>query len=93
MKSKLFPYSDVDILVLMSDEINKSDKRKLKIHHSSMILDSKLCHVRQTANAFMKKDVTVCTNLIEARRLWGNEENISKLKKISINQIQKNSLI
>ena len=36
-----------------------------------------------------KKDVTVCTNLIESRRLWGIEENILKLKKIFINQIQK----
>ena len=29
-----------------------------------------------------KKDVTVCTNLIESRRLWGNEENVLKLKDI-----------
>ena len=84
-RKELFPYSDVDILVLTSDEINESDKEKIE-KFITALWDIGLeigVSVRTNSECISeaKKDVTVCTNLIEARRLWGNEENILKLKK------------
>ena len=84
-RKELFPYSDVDILVLTNDEINKSDKEKIE-KFITALWDIGLeigVSVRTNSECISeaKKDVTVCTNLIEARRLWGNEENILKLKK------------
>ena len=84
-RKELFPYSDVDILVLTIDEINNSDKEKIE-KFITALWDIGLeigVSVRTNSECISeaKKDVTVCTNLIESRRLWGNEENILKLKK------------
>ena len=84
-RKELFPYSDVDILVLTIDDINNSDKEKIE-KFITALWDIGLeigVSVRTNSECISeaKKDVTVCTNLIESRRLWGNEENILKLKK------------
>ena len=75
-RGELFPYSDVDLLILLPEAGNAISNQKverligllwdigLAVGHSVRTLDE--CIEEAT------KDVTVQTNLIESRRLAGN---------------------
>jgi len=70
-RAALFPYSDVDVLVLLPDEMNDDDREKasdlvsrlwdvgLELGHSARSIDECIAEGAQ--------DITVQTNLIEAR--------------------------
>src|SRR6185436_20512864 len=75
-RAALFPYSDVDVLVLLPDEMNDDDREKasdlvsrlwdvgLELGHSARSIDECIAEGAQ--------DITVQTNLIEARWIVGS---------------------
>lgn len=85
-RGELFPFSDVDVLILIDQEPDDANTAKLEnfcgsgwdigleIGHSVRTLDQ--C-VEEAA-----KDITVQTALVESRILSGNIKYFNKLKKI-----------
>ena len=83
-RKELFPYSDVDILIIFEKEISKDEQDSisqfvtncwdlgLKIGHS-------VRNIKETKYEF-KKDITTATNLIESRFLVGSISVFNKLK-------------
>ena len=83
-RKELFPYSDVDILIIFEKEISKDEQDSisqfvtncwdlgLKIGHS-------VRNIKETKYEF-KKDITTATNLIESRFIVGSISVFNKLK-------------
>jgi [protein-PII] uridylyltransferase len=81
-RSELFPYSDVDLLILISSENDQELNRKIEVM-VSLFWDIGLAvghSVRSLKECLeeAKKDVTVLTNLIESRFLVGNQQLFSQ---------------
>lgn len=75
-RNELHPYSDVDILLLTPDVIDKEQEQKI-CTFITQLWDVRLdigSSVRSIAECIEqgKKDVTIATNLIEARLICGN---------------------
>ncbi|WP_372660583.1 nucleotidyltransferase domain-containing protein, partial [Hydrogenophaga sp.] len=86
-RGELFPYSDVDVLVLMPDGIQPETDPKLKLRLESFIgscWDAGLeigSSVRTSADCLAEaaRDVTVQTSLLEARLVAGGKKQFSEL--------------
>jgi len=84
-RAALFPYSDVDVLVLLPDEMNDADREKasdlvsrlwdvgLELGHSARSIDECVAEGAQ--------DITVQTNLIEARWIVGSTHLYQRFSK------------
>ncbi len=80
-RGELFPYSDIDLLILLPEQFDEADNQKiealigllwdigLNVGHSVRSL--------QECIEEAKNDVTVQTNLLEARYLIGNKANFA----------------
>jgi [protein-PII] uridylyltransferase len=75
-RGTLFPYSDVDVLILLPDEVGDAVRDRVSdLVGQLWDVGLELGHsVRSAAECFAEagQDVTVQTNLLEARRLIGN---------------------
>ncbi|WP_045860642.1 [protein-PII] uridylyltransferase [Teredinibacter purpureus] len=76
-RAELHPKSDIDILILLSNKVKKKYDDQLQ-HLVTFLWDIGLdigCSVRNLKECIKiaKEDITVATNLIEARRLAGND--------------------
>ncbi len=80
-RGELYPYSDIDLLVLIPDQISPSDSTALNKRIESLIsfmwdIGLDVGHsVRTLCECVIeaKKDITVQTNLLESRLLTGNK--------------------
>lgn len=80
-RGELYPYSDIDLLVLIPDQISPSDSTALNSSIESLIgfmwdLGLDVGHsVRSLSECVIEanKDITVQTNLLESRLLTGNK--------------------
>ena len=87
-RGELFPYSDVDVLLLLPDDSEVDDNPQLKAKIETFISncwDSGLeigSSVRTAADCVLEaaKDVTVQTSLLEARLLVGSKKNFASLQ-------------
>jgi len=87
-RGELFPYSDVDVLLLLPDDADVDDDPALKAKVESFIgncWDSGLeigSSVRTAAHCVeeARKDVTVQTSLLEARLVVGSKKNFLSLQ-------------
>ena len=87
-RGELFPYSDVDVLLLLPDDSEVDDNPQLKAKIETFISncwDSGLeigSSVRTAADCVLEaaKDVTVQTSLLEARLLVGLKKNFASLQ-------------
>ncbi len=89
-RKELFPYSDIDILILLNDEINDDDKQQLETF-CTFLWDIGLklgMSVRSMPECIQlaKDDQTIMTSLIEARYLAGNEALAAELKQLVYGQ-------
>jgi [protein-PII] uridylyltransferase len=80
-RGELFPYSDIDLLILLPDAFAESDNQKIEAL-IGLLWDIGL-HVGHSVRSLSecideaKNDVTVQTNLLEARFLTGNKANFT----------------
>ena len=87
-RGELFPYSDVDVLLLLPDDSEVDDNPQLKAKIETFISncwDSGLeigSSVRTVADCVLEatKDVTVQTSLLEARLVLGSQKNFARLQ-------------
>ena len=88
-RGELFPHSDVDVVLLLTDDSAVDDNPQLKAKIETFISscwDSGLeigSSVRTVADCVLEaaKDVTVQTSLLEARLLVGSKKNFARLQK------------
>ena len=88
-RGQLFPYSDVDVVLLLADDSAVVDNPELTSKIEKFISncwDTGLeigSSVRTVAECVEEsaKDVTVQTSLLEARRITGHKKNVERLKK------------
>lgn len=76
-RQEMFPYSDIDILVLFSDDTREQDKQQLS-EFCTFLWDTGLklgLSVRSTSECLQAtdEDQTILTNLMESRHLIGNQ--------------------
>jgi len=87
-RQELFPYSDIDLLILIPKSLNKSLSQKIE-QFISLVWDLGLRvghsvrNINQT-KIEIKKDITVQTNLLENRYLNGDKVLYKNLIKIII---------
>ena len=88
-RGELFPYSDVDVVLLLADGSAVSDNAKLKAKIEQFIsncwdtgleIGSSVRTVAECTDEAVK-DVTVQTSLLEARLITGNKKNFERLRK------------
>ena len=90
-RQEMFPYSDIDILVLFDDSTSEQDKQQLS-DFCTFLWDTGLklgLSVRSTSECIQATDddQTILTNLLESRHLIGNQTLTTDLnKKISSRQ-------
>ncbi len=88
-RGELFPYSDIDVVLLLADDSAVDDNPALKAKIEQFIgncWDTGLeigSSVRTVAECVSEaaKDVTVQTSLLEARWITGHKKNVERLKK------------
>jgi [protein-PII] uridylyltransferase len=88
-RGELFPYSDVDVVLLLQDDsaVESNSELKTKIEKfisncwdTGLEIGSSVRTVAECANE-AAKDVTVQTSLLEARLITGHKKNFDRLKK------------
>ena len=90
-RQEMFPYSDIDILVLFDDSTSEQDKQQLS-NFCTFLWDTGLklgLSVRSTSECILAtdSDQTIFTNLMESRHLTGNKAlTIDLNKQISSKQ-------
>jgi [protein-PII] uridylyltransferase len=86
-RGELFPYSDVDVVVLLADDSAVDDNPALKAKIEQFIstcwdtgleIGSSVRTVAECTNE-AAKDVTVQTSLLEARLITGHKKNVERL--------------
>lgn len=83
-RGQMQPYSDIDLLILSENAIPTDVKEKLS-SFVTFLWDIKL-EIGQSVRTIKetikvaKDDITIATNLVEARRLIGNSDNLTKLQ-------------
>ena len=88
-RGELAPYSDLDLLFLIPDTLNKTDVLKIESAVQSILyilwdLGFSVGHATRTIKDCLEKsnkDLTICTSLLEKRFIIGNEEDF-----VSLNQ-------
>ncbi len=88
-RGELFPYSDIDVVLLLADDSAVDDNPQLKAKIEQFISncwDTGLeigSSVRTVADCVLEatKDVTVQTSLLEARLVVGSKNNFERLQK------------
>lgn len=85
-RKELFPYSDIDLLILIPKNLNKSLSQKIEQFITlAWDLGLRIGHSVRNINETkreIKKDITVQTNLLESRCLIGDKSLYSEFKKI-----------
>lgn len=76
-RSELAPFSDIDLLFLVPGKCNADNERLIE-YLLYMLWDAglKVGHATRTIDEnirLSKKDLSICTSLLEARWLWGDE--------------------
>ncbi|WP_071057908.1 [protein-PII] uridylyltransferase [Pelistega sp. MC2] len=84
-REQLFPYSDIDILILLANEPQKEDKAKIEMLVQSfwdLGLDIG-ASVRTIKDCLReaKNDITIETSLLECRYILGNQQLVKQLHK------------
>ena len=84
-RSELFPFSDIDILILISDYDDETLLKNIEkfiadIWHFKTSVGHSVRTQKECINV-MNSDVTVYTNLLESRWICGNTEQYESLKK------------
>ena len=85
-RSELFPFSDIDILILISDYDDETLLKNIEkfiadIWHFKTSVGHSVRTQKECINA-MNSDLTIYTNLLESRWICGNTEQYESLKKI-----------
>ena len=85
-RRELFPYSDIDLLILISKKLDTLLSQKIE-HFITLLWDLGLRIGHSVRNLSetkkeIKKDITVQTNLLESRYLAGNKTLFKELNKI-----------
>ena len=83
-RQELHPYSDIDLLILLSEEPNPENAEKLQAF-ITLLWDIGLdigqsVRTLEECDIEANKDITVATNLIEARFLSGNHDLFKQMK-------------
>ena len=91
-RSELFPYSDIDILILINNYENKDLIKNVEnfiaeIWHFKVAVGHSVRTIKECIYA-IKDDVTIYTNLLDCRFITGNKDLYNNLLK----NIKKNSL-
>ena len=84
-RGELFPFSDIDILILISDYDDETLLKNIEkfiadIWHFKTSVGHSVRTQKECINT-MNSDLTVYTNLLESRRICGNTEQYESLKK------------
>jgi [protein-PII] uridylyltransferase len=91
-RGSLFPYSDVDVLILISDSLKKTEETKIASFISTLWdIGLDVGHSVRKINECIdesKKDISTQTNLMEARFLVGSKSLHSKFKKVIAQNIE-----
>ena len=85
-RQELFPYSDIDLLILIPKKINASLNQKIEqfitlVWDLGLRIGHSVRNINETKRE-IKKDITVQTNLLESRYLNGDKTLYKELKKI-----------
>ena len=91
-RSELFPYSDIDILILINNYENKDLIKNIEnfiaeIWHFKVAVGHSVRTIKECINV-IKDDVTIYTNLLDCRFITGNKDLYNNLLK----NIKNNSL-
>lgn len=85
-RKELFPYSDIDLLILIPKNLNKTLSRKIQEFITlAWDLGLRIGHSVRNINETkreIKTDITVQTNLLESRSLTGDKDLYKELKRI-----------
>lgn len=89
-RSELFPYSDIDILILINDYKNKDLIKNIEnfiadIWHFKTSVGHSVRTIKECITA-INDDVTVYTNLLDCRFITGDKNLYNELKKNIINR-------
>ena len=85
-RQELFPYSDIDLLILTPKNLNNSLNQKIEqfitlVWDLGLRIGHSVRNINETKRE-IKKDITVQTNLLEGRYLNGDKALYKELKKI-----------
>ena len=85
-RQELFPYSDIDLLILIPKKFNASLNQKIEqfitlVWDLGLRIGHSVRDINETKRE-IKKDITVQTNLLESRYLNGDKALYKELKKI-----------
>jgi len=90
-RQELFPYSDIDILILVPEDLNQLDKDKITAFVTACWdLGLKIGHSVRTIKENrmeMHKDIKTTTNLLESRLIKGSKKEFLELQKSIVNEI------
>ena len=79
-RQELFPYSDIDILILVPEDLNQLDKDKITAFVTACWdLGLKIGHSVRTIKENrmeMHKDIKTTTNLLESRLIKGSKKRV-----------------
>ena len=90
-RQELFPYSDIDLLILTPKSLNSSLNQKIEqfitlVWDLGLRVGHSVRNINETKKE-IKKDITVQTNLLEGRYLNGDKPLYKELKKIVNNTL------
>lgn len=83
-RGELYPYSDIDILILIKEEPHQADRAKLEtfiqtLWDSGLEVGSSVRTIQDCLNE-AKKDITIETTLLETRYILGNRALLKQLE-------------
>ncbi len=84
-RGELHPYSDIDLLILTGKKHQKVTAQIAQFIQSMWDIGLDVGHSVRTAKQCYKKakkDVSIATNLMEARYIWGDKKKFTKMSKM-----------